>query len=550
MKKTALLLFVSSVFIFSGCSFFQKQEVPVAQPEEIKLEKKIGIVGSALDMQFTNPLSPYILVSESNETFYIDSVSVNLKKYGKRRVEVEGKWNDEKTVFNVETVTSLGLETQTKSSYQNPGLGIKFEYPSIWALNEEKNVVGLEKIVITPYLVDQSEIDSVDTITIERSENNKRLTPAKWLSLDDQFKSTNVADTAVYQGAKIGIAQSVAVKKISGPNEEDVEFFVARDTYMYHFSHFSMNDSDKDMYKNAFFNLVQSFEFIPFGKDATTLSPVIEPETISDPNVGSSSVKVSDPSPVVSPSTSKKTEEVKLPEKEVVTPVVPVVQTTSKDTFINYIKTNINSLAPEAPTSGTWVVSTIEFAYPEGQIDNLNAVYVVYKSGDEVRKLLLSIVDRLKPETMTKTAYFIPGDTQDWVLKDGTDTAKTNEKSVINVEKGDESVVKPGMTLLSANSFKIKIQYPSKWYWSQVSGGYGFSNIPVSSSNILIKLSNGGSFPDNMASIGDLNGRPASQGKSSDLNYICVQAKEKYCVSGGDDYVDTMKKMLETLVEL
>jgi len=543
MKKTALLLFVSSVFIFSGCSFFQKQEVPVAQREEIKLEKKIGIVGSSLDMQFTNPLSPYILVSESNETFYMDSVSVNLKKYSKRRVEAEGKWNDEKTVFNVETVTSLGQETQTRSSYQNPGLGIKFEYPSIWALNEEKNVVGLEKIVITPYEVDQSEIDSVDTITVERSENNKRLTPAKWLSLDDQFKSANIADTAAYQGAKIGIAQSVAVKKISGPNEEDVEFFVARDTYMYHFSHSSTNDSDKDMYKNAFFNLVQSFEFIPFGKDETMLTPVVESKTIQDPNVGTSTVKESQPTSVIVPVATK---EVVAP----VVPIVPVPQTTSKDTFINYIKSNINSLAPETPTSGTWVVSGVEFAYPEGQVDNFNAVYVIYKSGDEVRKILLSIVDRLKPEAMTKTAYFIPGDTQDWVLKDGTDTAKTNEKSVINVEKGDESVVKPGMTLLSANSFKIRIQYPSKWYWSQVSGGYGFSNIPVTSSNILIQLSKGGSLPDNMASIGDLNGKPASQGKSSDLNYICVQGKEKFCVSGGDDYVDTMKKMLDTLIEL
>lgn len=443
MKKTALLLFVTG-FLVAGCSFYQKQEVPVAATEEIKLEKKIGIVGSAQDMMSTNVLSPYILVGESNETFYIDSVIVNLKKYGKRRVEIDGKWNDSKTVFNVDAVTSLGQETQSKSEYQNPGLGIKFEYPSIWALNEEKNVVGLEKIVITPYEVDQSEINSVDTITIERSENNKKLTPIKWLSLDDQFKSTDIADTAFYQGAKIGIAQSDAVKKISGPGEEEVEFFVARDVYMYHFSHSSMNDSDKDMYKNAFFNLVQSFEFIPFGKNTATLTPIVEPKTITDPTAGSSA----------------KEEEVKKPEKEVVEPA-PVVSAT-----------------PQTPAN--------EVETP--------------------------------------------------------DLAKTNESA--------EPVVLQGFTLLTAKGLKVSIQYPSKWYWSQNTGGYGFSTKPVDESNVVVQLSKGFSIPDNMASIGELNGKPASQGLSFDLNYICVQGKEKFCASGSDDYVDTMKKMLESLIEL
>ena len=72
----------------------------------------------------------------------------------------------------------------------------------------------------------------------------------------------------------------------------------------------------------------------------------------------------------------------------------------------------------------------IQFAYPEGKPDEFNAIYVVYEDGHDLRKILLSVSDKTDPSKMQVAAYFKPGETTDWSIADGADTAKDNEKSV------------------------------------------------------------------------------------------------------------------------
>lgn len=569
MKK---LLFAAALvlLVVAGCTFLQKKEEVPAAPVEAQLEKKIGIVSTAADQGLITSPSKFALTSDTNEKIFIDALSINLKKYVKRRVEVEGKWNDIKTIFVVDSVTSIGQETQVKEAFMDTELGLKFQYPSIWSLKSEKNVLGLQRIVITPYEVSEEERSSVDTITIDRSENNRKLSAREWLNLDDQYRSKDPLETNItYQQSAVGVAQTDAVKKTVGTGEK-VEFFVNRDVYIYRFTHATVADADKDLYRNEFFNLIASFEFVPLAANPANEQTPATPQT--DPNKDANS-------------TAKPTEKITPtdPNKQVTEPLGQLAAeelakrklaedalkaesdlTNSRQSFINYIKQNISTLAPEAPTAGSWTATQFEFVAPEGQSANFNAIYVTYSSGTEVRKILLSVSDRTNPSSATRVAYFKQGSVADWDLADGTDTGKTGEKTVFKEGSTEAQavVVKKGMRLLESRSWKIKIQYPTNYYWAFASGGYQFSNKPISGNNALLTLTKG---PANLAvsptSIGEIGGRPATEYQSQmSENYgVCVQGKEQFCLNGSANTPElagmkaslqaTAKEMLATLQE-
>ncbi|MFA6520831.1 MAG: hypothetical protein WCT53_00375 [Candidatus Gracilibacteria bacterium] len=546
MKK---LLFAAALvlMVVAGCTFFQKAEEIPAEPIQSQLEKKIGIVSTAQDQGLLAAPSKFALTSDTNEKIFIDALSVNLKKYTKRRVEVEGKWNEPKTIFMVDTVTSIGQETQIKQSYMNTEVGIKFQYPSIWSLVATKDILGLQKIVITPYEVAQEESSSVDTITIERSENNKKLSARDWLSLDDQYRSKDPLETnTTYQQSSVGIAQLDAVKKTIGSGEK-VEFFVARDLYIYRFTHSTVSDSDKDLYRNEFFNLMASFEFVPLTPGEATTTPVLPDSTTANPTdklttLTPASGQVTPPlSELAKEELAKRAKAEADAKAAELAKVAAALKTsdaaTARQNFITYIKQNISTLAPEAPTSGTWTATQFEFVAPEGQSENFNAIYVTYSSGTEVRKILLSVSDRTTPSSVKQVAYFKQGSVADWDLASGTDSAKTGEKTVIKdgAAPTEAVTVKKGMRLLESRSWKIKIQYPANYYWSFANGGYQFSNKPISGNNALLTLTKG---PSNIAvsqtSIGEIGGRPATEYQSQmSENYgVCVQGKEQFCING------------------
>ncbi len=507
ISKGATILLVISVILISGCSLFQKkEEAPKAEVTEIQLEKKIGVVTTLSDQQFLTGPSDFLLLTDSGERIFITSLSVNLKKYKLRRVEIEGKFDDAKTVFGIESITSIGNEIQTKQAYQNSEFGLKFNYPSIWIVKEKKNVTGLMQVLITPYEVEEDELNNVDNIVIERSENNKKLNAQKWLNLDDQYGSADPLDSATYQKSLIGVGQLDSVKKTSVKGER-IDFFVSRDMYIYHFSHITQNDADKDLYKNAFFDLVASFEFIPFGTPPLGGATFKKETDIAKKTPAPAPIPPLIVTPVVTPA---------------VTPE-PIIN--AKDIFVEYINKNITTLAKEpASLGGTWSVQQIQFAYPEGKPDEFNAIYVVYEDGHDLRKILLSVSDKTDPSKMQVAAYFKPGETTDWSIADGADTAKDNEKSVGSL------VIKKGMSVLDAKNFKIKIQYPSSWYWASIKDGYGFSNKPVSADNVLIKL---------------LKAPPPMP---AEIVVVCKDIEsEKYCLIGAKDYEEIMKQMVETL---
>lgn len=532
---TLLVITLVSILIFSGCTWFQKQEEVIPQ-EEIKIERLTGILDKPIEMDLLTAKSKFVLQTVTGEQLFVDSVNINLRKYQKRNVEVGGQWNADKTVFVVSEVMPLGKENELKTQYQSPVIGIKFTYPTLWALKEDTNVAGVQKIILTPFSVDETEISGVDNIVVERSENNRKLSPQKWLNLDDQYRSGDATDTNMYQESKIGVAQLSAVKKTSGTGAK-VELFVNRDIYMYRFSHTTVFDSDKDAYRNAFYELVMGFEFIPFGEVSGTSTPAVITPAVPLPaapvRIENDGPRPSVPAqplepPAITPSPAAQPPPAQ-PEP------APADLTTVRQSFINYIKENIATLAQEPASAGSWTVKNVEFTYPEGKPEEFNAIYVVYGDSANLRKILLSVADRTSPSSVARIAYFTPGDSVDWVVSDGTDTAKTNDKSFVSVDNvAAEVVVKKGMTLLTARAFKLTIQYPSNWYWASVKDGYAFSDKPVTTDNVLIKLVEAPYWT-------------AENPKPAGFTDVCDATAGKYCLVGAETYKDTMQQMIGTL---
>lgn len=553
---------------------------------ENQLEKKIGIVNTLADTGFVaGTADSFVLLLESGSSISIDSISVNLNRYKKRRIEAEGKWNSDKSIFMVDNVTSLGQETQVKTAYQNAQFGVKFQYPSVWILKEDQDALGLRSITIVPYEIPAG----VDTIIVERSENNKRLSARQWLGLDEQYRPSEEAKKAaanalsvvkndlsgtttsviepVYQQSTIGVSQMDAVKKTYG--NTSVEFYVSRDTFIYKFSHITINDSDKDLYRNAFYDLVQSFEFIPFAADTgtttavKTATPAVPTKATTPDAKPAKTESAQTPESVTPPAAPSATDlEKALKQKEEAAAAAKQKNLAeTRQLFIDYIKTNIKDLTPEAASvGGTWFVTKVEFAFPEGAPENFNAIYVQYEDGHDARRILLSVADQTKTSAMTRVAYFKSGTSTDWVLSEGADTAKTEDKAIIPVatssSSSSEVVVKKGMTLVNLKAYKVSIQYPANWYWAFITGGYGFGDKSVTSDNVLVKFTkdpDSKSLPQSMSPVSDTQGggKPiVVQGELDGVTWLCFSGTTpQFCISGATSYLDTMKAMLETLQE-
>lgn len=530
MKKIAIYVLIGSL-LFSGCSLFQKNEVP-SEPEA-GLEKQIGIV-SVLPGELTpgtsSGLSNFNLISDEGNKIFIDSLTVNLRRYDRRRVEVEGNWNEDKTIFYIENISSLGNETQSKTVYENADLGIKFSYPSVWAVKEESNLSGQQRIIITPYEVTEEELNDTDNIRIERSENNRKLSAREWLELDEFFRPKAESDLGIYQESAVSLAQLPAVKKTM-PSGSNVEFFVNRDIFIYHFSFISLNESDRDLFQSVFYDIIAGFEFIDF-----------------DENTGTTTVSAIE-TPPSQPRTQTRTETpsaaTETPAQQPAQPAQPAQsQNSERQSFIEYINSHINELAYEQSSQGQWRVTRIEFAFPEEKPEEWNAIYVTYANDSQTRKILLSVADKTNPQAMTRAASFEPGESSDWQIREGADVARNSERSVITSNGGEAVTVRSGMRLLEARSFDVKIQYPMSWYWAYQSGGYSFGDQPIEGTNYKVRfLKNPATLPQ-MTTSGS-----SSINEGENEITICAQLKANYCLTGEPTMRSTLSVMLQTIQE-
>lgn len=521
--------------VLSGCSLFSSAEdkVPVATTQEKSLTKRTGVIMRGGDTGITQAdATTYVLLADNGEQISLLSLEVQLGRYYKRKVELEGRYSAEMSSMEVSGLKSLVQDTNEKSQYTQGTLGVRFSYPSVWHLEALPNENAATQIVITPYELNLAESEKIDTITIQRSLNTDRLSPREWLKLDEQYRLPQTASIiAHYQPSTLGVSQLNAVKQADPDGK--ITFYVQRDTYMYLLSYESINDADKDSYRNAFLDLVNSFEFIPFS--------TVTKET-----------------PLASPTTTQPTTQTPLPVAPIAPPAVPLIETqqplpTDEKTkkFDAYIKGHLGDVTYEASTDGEWQLVRYELAYEEGSpFDDFTHVYIVYKNNTEQRRVLVAVTNT-NPVTVEKKAYFKPGTVTDWTLSEGTDVAKGKEKHIVNVAGGVALTVKKGMQLIDARAYKVTFQIPAGWYWQYSDGNYEFATksfptTPVAKLSNVLMISTQPS-----QNISDINGHAATKVIETvgEFIAICMQLDQaNYCSSfsnSGDE--ETIKSILASI---
>lgn len=248
-----LILFLPAcqyVDIFSK----DKVETQTEIQEEFKLEKKIGVL-TLLENTDAASRATHRFVTEDRSAFYVRSGSVNLRKYEKRKVEIEGRFAVTDSVFEVENATRLGKEDDLREKYLHHRLGVSLLIIPTWEITEKEN-----GIILTPYKVSEDEL--VDSISITKLSNEKKLGIREWLDLDEKYISKDPGDDSFYVEAVIGPDQLPGIKRTSRDGRR-IDFFIVRDDSTYRITHTTIEDEDEDKYRNIFFEMVNNFQFIP-----------------------------------------------------------------------------------------------------------------------------------------------------------------------------------------------------------------------------------------------------------------------------------------------
>ncbi|MDD3067151.1 MAG: hypothetical protein PHO48_04975 [Candidatus Gracilibacteria bacterium] len=130
---------------------------------------------------------------------------------------------------------------------------------------------------------------------------------------------------------------------------------------------------------------------------------------------------------------------------------------TNQSKVYDYLVKNIATIAPEKPKTGSWSIAQIAFAAP-------NYVYAVYVSGDQSRRLLFVYTVVGDTVSLDSQAYFVPGETSDWLTSEGKDTAYGKELIVVNAS-GSTTKLLENYNQYSNYTSNYQLQYPRSWYW-------------------------------------------------------------------------------------
>lgn len=156
---------------------------------------------------------------------------------------------------------------------------------------------------------------------------------------------------------------------------------------------------------------------------------------------------------------------------------VPSQLSTTQQAVLDYLKENINALAPEEAPTGEWSVFQLAFADP-------NFVYAVFTSGNtlaekQTRRLLFVYTVVEGSVTTEMQAYFKPGTEQDWLVIEGADTAFGKAQQIVNTSGEITSNIVEGYRLFIDTGNGFQLQYPKDWYWRKpVAGRIEFSDKP------------------------------------------------------------------------
>ena len=524
----SIAVFIFMLFVINGCVALEEEDISVVSEEaSLPVQNYTGTIESFTDSARG---ATHRLLQDDGTSVPVVSLLINLRKYENKRIETSGKINEDE-VFVIETVKRLGYQDETKEAFQSTDLGFRLNYVSSWQVSEKEYEADF-----TPYAPVENE--ALDTITVKRSANPDKKDLKEWLALDATLKPSANSNTNFYNETLVGVDNILGIKETSA-SAETVTVYVAREDSVYVLSHHTIGDEDKDPYRNAFFDMVNSFQFVAFSPEDDTKG---DEDTVEDPVTEKSatpktSVKNESSSP------AEVAEEKTPPPSPKVVADDTSIASDSRSLAQKYFEKNIESLVGLSDVE----VSIERFEFVEDAY-----VYITWRGDDEFERHLFEYTVNGDNVYVERKARFTPGDVKDWNLAEGDDPASGKARTVVvtGANAPPEAIeVKEGYRLLETRAFEAKIQYPSNWYWAKVGATYVFDKKPIVEGESLVQLQKS-ALPEN-AKTTVVKGVYLSN--NEDMRTFCKQsskAADFFCLTVSEGIEDNVPyDMLDSLVE-
>jgi len=151
----------------------------------------------------------------------------------------------------------------------------------------------------------------------------------------------------------------------------------------------------------------------------------------------------------------------------------------SESTLQSVVATLPTYLSNTYDLSGDTTIKKLEFSSP-------NFVYVTYDSSNGSNMVLLTYNQTDNGITFSEKAVFTPGESADWTIESGVNSAKNLAKDIF-VNNGDswdfEGNVAEGYDLFNWTK-GVTFEVPYSWYYWQRGNSIAFSTQPVEEDNI------------------------------------------------------------------
>ncbi len=496
MKKLISLLTLLILLLPLGGCFGGNGEVVDEEPVYDTYE---GVLKSLGGIKVSRNAT-HILQTEDGEVLYVysekfdlddnDYIGNHLDVYGEV-TEASDKGKDVLKITKIEIIEEIEDEDEEvkQETYENMGVGFSWDIMSDWEIEE-----GSAYVTFFLPQTGTGEVDQ-DYIMVNQIENAENLELAEWLDAYSPTTSSMAVDSS------IGEDSLTSLEVVSEMEDVHIYYISRTGGFVYELSHYNFDIDNRNDLRNLFFSAVNSFKFIPFDEELADSEEQIaeEEETTTE------ETESSEPTSEVDESTYTRA--------------------------IDYIVDKIDDIAPESPSKGDWSVTEVEFAAPF-------YAYVTYKSGDEVKRVLLKygIGPSIDYEVL---AYFTEGNVADWDLAWGDNEAKGLQKTLHQIESEETIELMEGYFYFESAPYDFTIQYPETWYYSGGGGHYGFSDSPDGAELVGLEV---------LASPVDQNMKEVS-GNGQFGIYVQRDEDSSYYLVGSSDYEDIIRAMAGSIVD-
>jgi len=425
------------------------------------------------------------IVTDDNKTVIIQSPTINLNNYLGKKVIITGSMqkliDNESEVFTVDKIELVGAsEMNETTEYKNQSFGFQLKYPNSWVLAETAKAISFKDADTEVAKIDIfSNIDSNldDYVKSKEAEDGTPVTIGGQRSL----RYTDANEIRIYtpNTSKKKVYKITFLK--SGENTESSTqlFYGMLESFTVLESKTETGDKcggkDNIACKEGYFCELQSDDidaegicvsidknktnpdcpFIPVPQGCTNY----EAKSFNKDGCPTSYACLDTPADE-SASLDNNPDEITTDETIGLIDTKPILPTVPNSYDLeNKVATAFQDVQAKLLPENADLL-TIEVVPDQ---DLLVAIYTVDSSK---YRTVFEYSSSVNGYDFTKKASYVPGETRDWVLKDGEDIKIVSDKMVLNVgnNSGFTTVFK-GFRLYENTYKNFSLQYPSSWYY-------------------------------------------------------------------------------------